>query len=292
MLMLSRCEKGQLDPGPYAIRGTFPYVPFLCLALQLTPPSFLSQQPPNVLPATTFLTRFLSLLSSSSSCKSIFLSTLPSQTSFSVPDIHLTSSPTINFIQLALITIQRAPAVGTSGVQARGMDGGIGREWESLVGRYRRMSGVKGVLGDKEAQEVSVGRVLLPRSHIRGEDYADTLTAGSRADLDDCVPSCSSEGTARRGPPTEPHGLALRRRRRSTSTRIHWIALIHAHTHVFMTVLDVIAFIACYIAYKSKTLPSGCLVSSHHRGGCLRRPRSCCHSSCPCRPSSPPCGAC
>ncbi len=35
------------------------------------------------------------------------------------------------------------------------MDGGIGREWESLVGRYRRMSGAKGVLGDKEVQEVS-----------------------------------------------------------------------------------------------------------------------------------------
>lgn len=152
-----RCERGQLDPGPYAIRGTLPYdVSILTWSLVLNPYSFLSQHPPNIQPATTFLTHFLSLLSSpSSSSKSIFLSTLPSQTSFSPPDIHLTTSPTLNFLQLALITVQRAPAVGTSGVQARGMDGGIGREWESLVGRYRRMSGAKGLLGDKEVQEVS-----------------------------------------------------------------------------------------------------------------------------------------
>ena len=118
--------------------------------------SFLSQYPPNILPATAFLNRFLSLLSSpASSCQSIFLSTLPSQTSFAPPEIHLTSSPTLNFLQLALITVQRAPAVGTSNVQARGMDGGIGREWESLVGRYRRMSGATSFLGDKEVQEVS-----------------------------------------------------------------------------------------------------------------------------------------
>ena len=46
--------------------------------------------------------------------------------------------------------------MGISGIQARGTDGGIGREWESLVGRYRRMTGSKGALGDKEVQEVSV----------------------------------------------------------------------------------------------------------------------------------------
>ncbi|CAD6564980.1 MAG: hypothetical protein TREMPRED_000535 [Tremellales sp. Tagirdzhanova-0007] len=139
--------------------------------------SFLSQYPPNILPATAFLTRFLSLLSSpASSCKSIFLSTLPSQTSFSPPDIHLTSSPTLNFLQLALITVQRAPAVGTSGVQARGMDGGIGREWESLVGRYRRMCGAKSFLGDKEVEEI-LGHISTNvfQAAPRGQQGGDLL---------------------------------------------------------------------------------------------------------------------
>jgi hypothetical protein len=136
----TRSNKGSLDPGPYALRGVLP---------------FLSQHPANILPATTFLTRFLSLLSTPpASSSKAFIATLPSQTSFSPTDIHITTSPTLNFAQLALITVQRAPAVGVSGVQARGMDGGVGKDWENLVNRYRRLSGAKGVLGQKEVQEV------------------------------------------------------------------------------------------------------------------------------------------
>lgn len=155
-----RCEKGALDPSPYAIRGTLPYVPFLYphatpWFTKLKNHSFLAQHPPDIKPAITFLTRFLSLLSSQSSLSAkIFISTLPSQTSFSTPEIHLTTSSTLNFLQLALITVQRAPAVGVSDVQARGMDGGVGKEWEGLVGRYRRVCGGKGSLGNKEVQEV------------------------------------------------------------------------------------------------------------------------------------------
>jgi hypothetical protein len=118
---------------------------------------FLSYRPPNILPALTFLTNFLSLLSSSPSAKHLFTTTLPSQTSYSIADIQLTTSPTLNFLQLALITIQRAPGEGVSGVAARGLDGGVAKEWEALVGRYRRISGVNGVLGQKEVQEVSEG---------------------------------------------------------------------------------------------------------------------------------------
>ena len=51
--------------------------------------------------------------------------------------------------------------MGVSGVQARGMDGGIAREWESLVERYRRMSGTSGALADKEVQEVSCPEFAL-----------------------------------------------------------------------------------------------------------------------------------
>lgn len=107
--------------------------------------SFLAQTPPNILPAQTFLTRFLSLLSPSSS----ILNTCGT-------DIEITASPTLNFLQMAILTVQRAPAQGVSGVQARGADGGVGRDWEGLVGRYRRVSGQEGVLGQKEVQEVSL----------------------------------------------------------------------------------------------------------------------------------------
>jgi len=97
------------------------------------------------------------LQSPASSAQDIFISTLPSQTSFSIDEILITSSPALNFLQLALITIQRAPGPGVSGVQARGTDGGVGRDWEGLVGRYTRMSGSGGLIGQKEVQEVSRG---------------------------------------------------------------------------------------------------------------------------------------
>ena len=103
----------------------------------------------------TFLTRFLSLLSSPQSAfHKSFSSTLPSQTSFSLSEIQVTASPTLNFLQLALITIQRAPPKGMSAIQARGTDGGMGKEWEQLVGRYMRTSGASGVIGQPPVQEV------------------------------------------------------------------------------------------------------------------------------------------
>ncbi|KAK4684030.1 golgi to ER traffic protein 4, partial [Tremellales sp. Uapishka_1] len=156
-MMFEWSEKGQLDPAPYAIRGVLP---------------FLAQTPPSILPALTFLTRFLALLSASPASSKLFSSTLPSQTSFSLPEIQLTSSPTLNFLQLALITVQRAPAVGVSGVEARGTTGGIGREWEALVGRYKRLGG-GGLLADKEVQEIlqeiSTNVFLIPPPRSGGQ---------------------------------------------------------------------------------------------------------------------------
>ena len=156
----TRSGKGSQDPAPYALRGTLP---------------FLAQSPPNILPALTFLTRFMALLQSpASSAQSIFISTLPSQTSFSIDEILVTSSPTLNFLQLALITIQRAPGPGVSGVQARGTDGGVSRDWEGLVGRYTRMSGSGGLIGQKEVQEVSRGSLgttqVLGYGRNRGQE--------------------------------------------------------------------------------------------------------------------------
>ncbi|WRT70685.1 uncharacterized protein IL334_007683 [Kwoniella shivajii] len=139
-MMFEWSEEGKLDPGPYAVRGTLP---------------FLAQTPPSILPALTFLTQFLSLLSSSSSSyHKNFITSLPSQTSYSLNEIHLTTSPTLNFLQLALITVQRAPAPGVSGNTARGMDGGVPREWDALCRRYSRNSGANGVIAQKEVQEI------------------------------------------------------------------------------------------------------------------------------------------
>ncbi len=125
--------KGAEDPGAYAARGVLP---------------FLAMSPPNVLAATSFLQRYLSLLAAPSS---------PQKDSFigSAEGVQLTTSPTLNFLQLAVLTVQRAPAPGTSAVQARGMDGGVARDWQQLVGRYRRLAGNSGVLAQKEVLEVS-----------------------------------------------------------------------------------------------------------------------------------------
>ena len=142
-----RCGKGAQDPGPYAAKGVLPYVhhPSMSTRYQRLMTRFLAQTPPNILPAQTFLSRFLSLLSPTSSILSV---------SGSESDIMITPSPTLNFLQMAILTCQRAPAQGVSGVQARGTDGGIGREWEGLVSRYRRVSGQQGVLAQKEILEV------------------------------------------------------------------------------------------------------------------------------------------
>ncbi|WVR08549.1 hypothetical protein IAU60_005604 [Kwoniella sp. DSM 27419] len=157
-MMFEWSEKGKLDPGAYAVRGTLP---------------FLAQKPPSIQPALTFLSHFLSLLSSPSApSHKLFVTSLPSQTSFSIPEIQLTTSPTLNFLQLALITVQRAPAPGVSGIAARGMDGGIGREWEGLCRRYSKVSGAAGVLGQSEVQEVlmqiSTEVFLIPPSRGAG----------------------------------------------------------------------------------------------------------------------------
>lgn len=118
--------------------------------------SFLAQSPPNVLPASAFLQRFLSLLQSpASAASSIFLGAAPGPTPTDAY-VELTTSPTLNFLQLALATVERAPAPGVSGVQARGTDGGVARDWQQLLARYRRIAGSDGVLANPDVNEVSL----------------------------------------------------------------------------------------------------------------------------------------
>ncbi|GMK54600.1 hypothetical protein CspeluHIS016_0111860 [Cutaneotrichosporon spelunceum] len=149
-------NKGAEDPGAYAVRGVLP---------------FLAMSPPNVLAATSFLQRYLSLLAAPSSPqKDCFIST--------AEDVQLTTSITLNFLQLAVLTVQRAPAPGASAVQARGTDGGVARDWQQLVSRYRRVAGSTGVLAQREVVEaleaISVGVFLIspPRG---GNDMLQNL---------------------------------------------------------------------------------------------------------------------
>jgi len=81
--------------------------------------------------------------------------------------VELSTDPTLNFLQLAIATVERAPAPGTSAVQARGTDGGIARDWQMLVARYRRIAGSSGVMATKEVAEavdhISAAVFLIPQ---------------------------------------------------------------------------------------------------------------------------------
>lgn len=149
-LMFEWSGRGTEDPAAYAARGVLPW---------------LAQSPPNVLAASTFLTRFLGhLRSPSSGCAGIFLG-----------QGDLTSSPMLNFLQLALATVQRAPAPGVSAVQARGTDGGTAREWQQLVARYRRVSPVMKDSAVIEAIEHISSAVFLIPSRTGGNDMLQNL---------------------------------------------------------------------------------------------------------------------
>lgn len=113
--------------------------------------SYLSLTPPAILPAKTFMNRYLSLLSSHNPTFITSTLTAPENGSTSPSEVSMTVSPSLNFLQLAILTVQRAPAEGVSGVQARGTTGGVAKEWESLVRRYK---GMGPLLNDEGVQEV------------------------------------------------------------------------------------------------------------------------------------------
>lgn len=95
--------------------------------------------------------RFLSLLSAKHPEFITSSLTAPAEPPAIPTEVSLTISETLNFLQLAILSVQRAPAEGVSGVQARGTTGGVGKEWESLVRRYKGMSAV---IRDEAVQEV------------------------------------------------------------------------------------------------------------------------------------------
>lgn len=112
---------------------------------------YISLTPPAILPAKKFMNRYLSLLSAYNPAFITSNLTAPESSTSTPFEVSLTVSPSLNFLQLAILTVQRAPAEGVSGVQARGTTGGVGKEWESLVRRYK---GMGPLLNDEAVQEV------------------------------------------------------------------------------------------------------------------------------------------
>lgn len=137
-------------------------------------PRWLSVNPPAVLPAQTFLRRFIELVASSDPSFISATVTAPptSPEAAASSDLCVTASPTINFLQLALVTVQRAPAVGSSGVQARGERGGVPREWEALVRRYK---GSGGAMSSEAMHEVRTGKGAGGRLSPRVGSNADAI---------------------------------------------------------------------------------------------------------------------
>jgi hypothetical protein len=108
-------------------------------------PSLISLSPPAILPAQTFLSKYITLLASNNA------DFIVDALTYSSGELPITTSSTLNWLQLAVLTVQRAPAEGVSGVQARGTSGGIAREWESLLRKYK---GQDKVVGSQAIQEV------------------------------------------------------------------------------------------------------------------------------------------
>lgn len=81
----------------------------------------------------------------------------------------------INFLHLAIATVQRAPAPGASAVQARGTDGGTARDWQQLVARYRRVSPLMKDSEIVEAIEHISSAVFLIPSRSGGNDMLQNL---------------------------------------------------------------------------------------------------------------------
>lgn len=177
--------------GNYAVRGVLPW---------------LATSPPNVLAASTFLAQLLSLLSSPSSKigPDFFIS--------SEGGVQLTTSSTVNFLQLAVATVQRAPAPGTSPVQARGTDGGVAKEWQALLHRYRRLAGNQGVLAQKDVHEVGLQSLMSwddegladssasrPSRPTSSSSRSAAATTCSRTSWAACSAAAGSAPSVRRG---------------------------------------------------------------------------------------------
>lgn len=137
-MMYDWSRAGREDPGTYACRVVIPW---------------LSIKPPAILPAREFLNAYIQRISSSD----------PSFVNTTMDELAITTCTSLNFLQLAVETVQRAPPEGMSAVEARGTTRGIPREWETLVRRYK---GSESVMSSQAMQEalmhISTNTFLIP----------------------------------------------------------------------------------------------------------------------------------
>lgn len=122
-------SKGALDPSPYLLRVTLP---------------FLLQAPPSILPFKTALATFLSLLIEAN--PAVLVERVPLPEGMGEGDFLFTSIPTANWLQLVGFSAQRAQAPGAQ------------EGWAELNKEYRRLG--KPLL--KEAGVKAVSRPALP----------------------------------------------------------------------------------------------------------------------------------
>lgn len=133
-------RRGELDPSPYLLRVVLPF--FLL-------------SPPSILPARAALSTFLSLAADKDA--SFVQERLPLGDS---DEILFTSLPVVNFLQLAVAAIQRAPAADAP---AKVGDQALGQGWQEITTKYRAYG--KPWMRDEHVKEVGLGRfVLLARS--------------------------------------------------------------------------------------------------------------------------------
>lgn len=95
--------------------------------LMRLPGSFISVTPPSILPARVFLSKLISLLSNSN--PTFVGKTMPIPSS--AVELSITSSSTLNWLQMVVLTVQRAPAP-----QAPGGPSTAAKAWESLNKKY------------------------------------------------------------------------------------------------------------------------------------------------------------
>jgi hypothetical protein len=158
----------------------------------------ISISPPAILPARAFLSKFISLLSSNDPG---FVTTTLTHSGGEMP---FTSSSTLNWLQLAILTVQRAPAEGVSGVQARGTTGGVAREWESLIRKYK---GQDKVIGSQAVQEVCGWCAMLVQCFWQLN--RSNHSPGSTAHINQHVQDPTSQASWRSGL-DEPDGVSIR----------------------------------------------------------------------------------
>jgi hypothetical protein len=145
--MLFAWSRNGANPGTYASKGV---IPFLLAG--------------NILSARVFLSHFLSLLITTK--PSILAQPTPTtfpvvNSSSSTDEVYLTTEPTLNFLQLAIRTCQRAKNAQPQGRQIQEL-------WVRLCGSYQSRRGLVAQPAYREVRPVSLHVMQTTNFHLIG----------------------------------------------------------------------------------------------------------------------------